>query len=175
MLFLPVQGGETLAKHRWLVLLVLFPCVVALSGCEMYNWNHTTDTAGISLPGDTQPVGPLPVELPPVEPPPVEPLPSMTLQWEPPELYTDGSPLNPVAELDRFEIYVKEEDTFREEDTPIAVVSAVEPGDDEICRTFDLSNLAPFINKGVVYHVALRVVAMTELKSDFSPSVTFSF
>jgi hypothetical protein len=27
----------------------------------------------------------------------------------------------------------------------------------------------------VVYHVALRVVAMTELKSDFSPSVTFSF
>ena len=151
-----------MAKHRWLVLLVLFPCVVALSSCE---WNHTTDTAGISLPGDTQPV----------EPPPVEPLPSKTLQWEPPELYTDGSPLDPVAELDRFEIYVKEEDTFREEDTPIAVISAVEPGADEICRTFDLSNLAPFINNGVVYHFALRAESKMELKSDFSPSATFSF
>ena len=164
-----------MAKHRWVVLLVLFPCVIALSGCEFYNLNDTTDTAGLSPPGDTQPVEPPPVELPPVEPPPVEPLPSMTLQWKPPELYTDGSPLEPVAELDRFEIYVKEEDTFREEDTPIAVVSAVDPEDDEICRTFDLSNLAPFINKGVAYHVALRAVAMTEVKSDFSPSATFSF
>jgi hypothetical protein len=169
-----------LAKHRWVVLLVLFPCVEALSGCELYKWNHTTDTAGISLSGDTQPVGPLPVELPPVEPSPVEPpevepLPAMTLQWEPPEVYTDGSPLDPEEELDRFEIYVKEGDTFSEGDTPIAIVSAVELESDEICRTFDLSNLAPFINKGVVYHVALRAVAMTELKSDFSPSATFSF
>ena len=164
-----------MAKHRWVVLLVLFPCVIALSGCEFNNLNGTTDTAGLSPPGDTQPVEPPPVELPPVEPPPVEPLPSMTLQWEPPELYTNGSLLDPVAELDRFEIYVKEEDTFREEDTPIAVVSAVDPEDDEICRTFDLSNLAPFINKGVAYHVALRAVAMTEVKSDFSPSATFSF
>ncbi len=95
-----------MAKHRWLVLLVLFPWVVALSGCE---WENTTDTAGIYFPEDTQSVGPLPVELPPVESPPVEPLPSKTLQWEPPEVYTDGSPLDPKAELDRFEIYVNEE------------------------------------------------------------------
>jgi hypothetical protein len=99
----------------------------------------------------------------------------MKLTWEPPDLYNNGSPLDPKAELDRFEIYVKEEDTFREEDTPTAVVSAVVPGADEICRTFDLANLAPFMNKGVVYHVAMRVVAMTELKSDFSPSVSISF
>ena len=168
-----------MAKYRWLELLLLIACVVALSGCELNNLN-TTDTAGISPPGDALPVEPPPVESPQVDPPDVDPpgvqpLPSMTLQWEPPETYTDGSSLDPVTELDRFEIYVKEADSFSEEDTPLAVVSAVEPGSDEICRTFDLSNLASFINKGVVYHVALRAVAVTEIKSDFSPSATFSF
>jgi len=173
-----------MAKQRWLELLLLLTCVVALSGCELNNLN-TVDTAGISSPGGALPVEPPPVDPPQVEPPDVDPpdvdppvvqpLPSKTLQWEPPVAYTDGSPLNPEAELDRYEIYVKEANFFSEEDTPLAVVSAVEPEGDEICRTFDLSNLAPFINKGVVYHVALRAVAVTEMRSDFSPSATFSF
>lgn len=102
-------------------------------------------------------------------------LPSKVLGWDPPQAYTDDSPLDPVTELDRIEIYVKEQGSFTEQDFPVATVAAIDPATRDLIKTFDLANLAPFINTGVVYRVSLRAVAKTEMKSDFSEPATFSF
>lgn len=87
----------------------------------------------------------------------------------------DGSALNPVTDLDRFEIYVKEGGGFSNADNETAAVSATNPATGQINTSFNLANLSPFLSKGISYHVSIRAVARTGLKSDFSTSVTFSF
>jgi hypothetical protein len=79
----------------------------------------------------------------------------------------DGGSL-PAAELDRFEIYVKESDSFTNTDSPLAAVSTV-------TTSFNLANLGSHLTVGPHYFVSLRAVALTGLKSDFSPGVSFSF
>ena len=103
------------------------------------------------------------------------PLPAKTLSWAAPESYTDNSSLNPVTDLNGFEIYVNESGSFTEADTPSAVVSAVDPATHTLTTSFNLANLAPYLSKGVVYRVSMRAVAVTGLKSDFSPPASFSF
>ena len=103
------------------------------------------------------------------------PLPAKTLSWAPPNAYTDGTPLNPVAELDSFEIYVKESGPFTGSDNPLALVGAVNPSTGQLVTTFNLANLAPYINLGVPYQVCLKAVAITGAKSGFSAPATFSF
>ena len=106
----------------------------------------------------------------------VEPsLPAKTLSWVPPESYTDNTQLNPLTDLDGFEIHVNESGSFTDADTPTAVVSAVDPGTHAITSTFDLANLGPYLSKGINYQVSMRAVATSGLKSEFSPPVSFSF
>jgi hypothetical protein len=76
--------------------------------------------------------------------------------------------MNPDTDLDRFEIYVKETDSFSETDTPMAAVS-------KSTTSFNLANLSPQVTVGPTYYVSLRAVALTGLKSDFSSAVSFSF
>ena len=104
-----------------------------------------------------------------------EPFPAKILTWIPPSQYTDGAQLNPVTDLDRFEIYINEDGLFADTDTDMAEVSATVPGTGQPTTSFDLSNLAPFLSRGVTYHVSIRAVALSGLKSDFSPDATFSF
>ena len=103
------------------------------------------------------------------------PLPARTLSWAAPESYTDNTTLNPVTDLDGFEIYVNESGSFSDGDTPQAVISAVDPSTHTITTSFNLANLAPYLSKGIAYHVSMRAVAVTGLKSDYSPSASFSF
>lgn len=99
----------------------------------------------------------------------------MTLHWEPPTEYTDGSSLNAVSDLDSFEIFLNQDGSFSAGDSPNAAVSAADPDSGWIATSFNLANLAPFISRGVTYHVSVRAVAKNGLKSDFSPSATFSY
>ena len=101
--------------------------------------------------------------------------PAKILTWSPPSQYTDGTPLDPVTDLDRFEFYVKEDGLFSDTDNEMAAVSATDSGTGQPTTTFDLANLAPFLSQGVTYHVSIRAVASTGLKSNFSPSAMFSF
>jgi hypothetical protein len=96
------------------------------------------------------------------------PLPARVLSWEAPTSYVDATDLNPVTDLDRYEIYVKETDDFSDVDTPMAAVS-------EVTTSFDLANLSSDLTVGPQYYVSVRAVALTGLKSDFSPAVSFSF
>jgi hypothetical protein len=83
--------------------------------------------------------------------------------------------MNPVADLDRFEIYVNETGAFTDTDVPMAALSAVDPQTHTLTTSFNLANLSPHVTLGPQYHVSLRAVALTGLKSDFSPPVSFSF
>jgi len=83
--------------------------------------------------------------------------------------------MNPVTDLDRFEIYVNETGSFTDTDTPMAAISAVDPATRSSTTSFNLANLGPQVTVGPRYYVSLRAVALTGLKSDFSPPVSFSF
>lgn len=102
-------------------------------------------------------------------------LPAKTLTWAAPESYTDQTSLNPLTDLDGFEIYVNESGSFADADTPKAIVSAVDPVTRALTTSFNLANLAPYLSKGIVYRVSMRAVAVTGLKSDFSPPASFTF
>jgi hypothetical protein len=103
------------------------------------------------------------------------PLPAKTLSWAPPDSYTDQTALNPLTDLDGFEIYVNESGSFSDVDTPDAVVSAVDPQTRKLTTSFNLANLAPYLSSGIAYRVSMRAVAVTGLKSGFSPPASFSF
>ena len=83
--------------------------------------------------------------------------------------------MNPVTELDRFEIYVNESGSFADTDSPKAAVSAVNQATHSLTTSFNLANLSPHVTEGPKYYVSLRAVALTGLKSDFSSPVSFSF
>ena len=102
-------------------------------------------------------------------------LPPKILSWSPPTAYSDGTSLNPVAELDSFEVYVNQSGVFSNADSPAAYVQAVVPGSNKVTTEFNLANLGYFLSPGVVYRVSLRAVALTGAKSGFSPSASFSF
>ena len=103
------------------------------------------------------------------------PLASKVLSWEAPTSYVDNSTMNPVTDLDRFEIYVNETGTFTDADVPMAELLAVDSQTNTLATSFDLANLSPNVTAGPQYYVSLRAVAITGLKSDFSPGVSFSF
>jgi hypothetical protein len=103
------------------------------------------------------------------------PLTSKVLSWEAPTSYVDNSTMNPVTDLDRFEIHVNESGSFSDTDVPMAEVRAVDAQTNTLTTSFDLANLSPNVTAGPQYYVSLRAVAITGLKSDFSPGVSFSF
>ena len=106
---------------------------------------------------------------------PLEPIPPKVLSWQPPTKFLDDTPLEPAKDLANFEIYVKGEGGFTEYDTPLALVSAVDPTSGQLNTNFNLANLGAFLSRGVTYQVALRAVAINGAKSAFSSPATFSF
>ena len=102
-------------------------------------------------------------------------LPARVLSWEPPTSYVDTTAMNPVTDLDRFEVYVNETGIFTDADVPMAELRAVDPQTHTLTTSFDLANLSPGVTAGRQYYVSLRAVALTGLKSDFSPPISFSF
>jgi len=102
-------------------------------------------------------------------------LPAKTLSWSAPQSYTDNTSLDPMTDLDGYEIYVNESGVFADSDMPNAIVGAVDTQSHTLVTSFNLANLGPYLSRGVVYHVSMRAVAVTGLKSDFSPSASFSF
>ena len=138
-------GGSALEKRKLISLTILFVIGIFLMGCS----------GGSSGGGET--------------------LPSKVLSWQPPTAYSDNTSLDASTDLDSYEIYVKEDGNFSDNDNEMASVSATGGAAGEVNTSFNLANLAPFIEKGITYHVSIRAVANNGLKSDFSPSASFSF
>ena len=108
-------------------------------------------------------------------PPAGSALPARTLSWEAPTSYVDTTAMNPVTDLDRFEIHVNETGAFSDADAPMAEVTAVDPATHTLSTSFNLAKIGPPLKAGPQYYVSLRAVAITGLKSDYSPPVSFSF
>jgi len=102
-------------------------------------------------------------------------LPSKVLSWEAPTSYVDTTTMNPVTDLDRFEIYVNESGSFTDTDPPMAAIRAVDSATHSLTTSFNLANLGAHLTVGPHYFVSMRAVALTGLKSDYSPPVSFSF
>ena len=141
---------------RGAILISMVAMLAAFSGCGGGGSAGTADSGG-----GTPPVG-------------GTPLPARTLNWEAPNSYTDGTPMDPLSELDRFEVYVNETGIFADSGIPQAILSAVDPDTRQLTTSFDLANISA-LTRGPQYRVSLRAVALTGLKSDFSPPATFSF
>ena len=141
------------APVRGVIIVAMIVMLAAFSGCG---------GGGSSLPGD----GSLPGG--------GTALPARTLNWEAPSSYTDGTPMNPLSDLDRFEVYVNESGSFDGSEVPQAVLRAVDPATLQLTTSFNLANIAA-LTIGPRYWVSLRAVAITGLKSDFSPPASFSF
>jgi hypothetical protein len=139
---------------RRVMLYALVAMLAAFTGCGGGGGGGTSDS-GTTLPASA--------------------LPARTLSWEPPTSYIDNSTMNPVTDLDRFEIYVNESGSFTETEIPMAEVSAINKATHTLNSSFNLANIGPPLTVGPHYYVSLRAVALTGLKSDFSPPVSFSF
>jgi hypothetical protein len=103
------------------------------------------------------------------------PLPARTLSWDAPDSYTDNTPLNPLTDLGKYEIFVNESGSFTDADTPSAIVSTVDLVTGTLTTSFNLATLSPYLSKGITYQVSMRAVDTSGLKSDFSPPASFSF
>jgi hypothetical protein len=105
-----------------------------------------------------------------------------TLAWDPPQTFSDNSPLDPYRELDYYELYLRSDPNFTDNDAPVAQVAAVSnvlnPDGISFTQTltseFSLGNLLPFTEQGAVYYISIRSVGLDGLKSDFSAPVTWN-
>ena len=146
------------SRTRWTLAIATMVVLAILSGCGGGGASSSSDGGGgdITSGGGT-------------------PLPAKILSWAAPESYTDNTSLNPMTDLAEYEIYVKESATFADTDTPKAIVNAVDTTTHTLTSSFNLANLGQYLSKGVAYRVSMRAVAITGLKSDFSPPASFSF
>ena len=105
-----------------------------------------------------------------------------SLAWDPPTTYSDNSVMNPYVDLDYYELYLRSDANFTENDVPIAQVSAVsnvlaQDGNSYVqalTSLFDLNNLVPFTEQGRVYFLSIRSVGVDGLKSSFSSPVVWN-
>jgi len=93
--------------------------------------------------------------------------PSKTVVWEAPQYFADNTPLVPATDLERFEIYVRQDRSFGPDDIAIATPSPMD-------NTFNLATLAPPLSSGVAYFVSIRAVTKEGEASDFSNPYTFT-
>ena len=96
------------------------------------------------------------------------------LRWNPPQSYSDQTPLNPVTDLKEYLIFINNTGNFSTSDTPSAVAAAVDPVNGQATSSFNLSNLSSFLNPGVTYYISMQSVSVTGVKSDFSPPAAFN-
>lgn len=144
-------------RTRWTLSIATIFLLGILAGCG--GGGDSSSAGGTQLPGDSGGT----------------PLPAKVLSWAAPVSYTDNTSLNPLTDLSEYEIYVNESGSFADTDTPKAVVSAVDTTTHTLTSSFNLTNIAPHLSKGIAYRVSMRAVAVTGLKSDFSPPASFSF
>lgn len=105
-----------------------------------------------------------------------------TLAWDPPTTHTDNSAMDPYRELDYYEIYLRSDANFTDNEAPVAQVAAVanvlaqdgQSSHQELTTGFSLGNLLPFTQPGAVYYLSVKSVGVDGLKSGFSAPVAWN-
>jgi len=104
-----------------------------------------------------------------------------SLEWDPPMTFGDGTPINPVRDIDHYEFFLRTDENFTDIDLPVAQVSAVTEVLDPNgniqssgpTSQFTLENLLPFVEGGKRYYVAIKAVGIDGLKSGFMAPVVW--
>lgn len=97
------------------------------------------------------------------------------LEWDPPEVADDGTPMDPRQDLEYYELYLRTDTNFGDHDLPVAYVASFtdvfspdgESFKRELVNEFFLDNLLPFTEGGKPYYVSLRAVSVDGKKSEF--------
>ena len=105
-------------------------------------------------------------------PPPSGPV--SVLAWTPPATYNDNAALDPERDLDYYEIYVRQDANFTDNDLPViqvaAVAGALSPDGLTVVRSlvteFTL-DLIPSLPAGTQLFVSMRAVGVDQQKSAF--------
>ena len=135
------------------VLLALIVAMIVLPGCDSGRSSEVTPSSG-----------------------------SITsLEWDPPQTFADGTPINPVRDIDHYEFFLRTDENFTDSDLPMALVSAVtdvlDPDGNFQSKgptsEFTLENLLPFVERGKRYYVAIKAVGIDGLKSEFMAPVVW--
>lgn len=97
----------------------------------------------------------------------------LMLSWAAPLYYSDSTALDPLWDLDVYEIYINRTGLFLTDDEPSAYISAVDSNGNATSE-FDLGNLGYPFQVGQTYHVSMRAVSLLGSRSDFSQVFTFT-
>lgn len=103
------------------------------------------------------------------------------LEWDPPVVAADGTPIDSRRDLDYYEFYMRTDSNFRDDDLPVAYVSSFTdvPSNNGksfkrfLTNEFSLENLLPFVETGKQYYVSIRAVGVDGQKSDFMNPVVW--
>jgi len=95
---------------------------------------------------------------------PVPSGPVSALAWTPPVTYNDNEPLDPARDLDYYEIYIREDPNFTDNDQPMVQVAAVAAGSP--VTEFALESIPSLPATNTLY-VSMRAVGIDKQKSAF--------
>ena len=103
------------------------------------------------------------------------------MEWDPPAVAADGTPMDPKRDLDYYEFYLRTDQNFGDDDLPVAHVASftdvLSPNGKSFKRKltndFELDNLLPFTEKGKQYYISIRAVGVDGLKSGFMDPVAW--
>lgn len=101
------------------------------------------------------------------------------LGWDPPGTYSDNAALDPYQDLEYYEVYVRQDTNFTDNDAPVALIKAVTddptPGGNgkKLETEFLLNNISPFVAQGKSYYVSLKAVGVDGQKSAFMSPVAW--
>lgn len=90
--------------------------------------------------------------------------PVSVLAWTPPTTYNDNVALDPVRDLEYYEIYVRQDANFTDSDLPLIQLAAVSAG--SLVTEFTLE-LIPSLPAGSQLYVSMRAVGVDQQKSAF--------
>jgi len=96
--------------------------------------------------------------------------PVSVVEWAPPTTYNDNTILAPERDLDYYEIYVRQDPNFTDNDLPVVQVAAVSSGLPVTEFNLDLITQLP---AGSQLFVSIRAVGVDQQKSAFMAPLTW--
>ena len=103
------------------------------------------------------------------------------LEWDPPTVDADGTPMDPKRDVGYYEFYLRTDPNFSDDDQPVAQVAGFidvrSPNGKSFTRKltteFPLDNLLPFTEKGKRYYLSIRAVGVDGQMSPFMDPVAW--
>lgn len=105
-----------------------------------------------------------------------------TLVWDTPGKFADGVSMDARRDLDHYEIFLRTDPDFKDNDLPVDQVAAISGVSSPVGKTnvrkptteYPLDRLFPHTQPGKRYYVSIKAVGVDGLKSGFMPPVEWN-